>query len=91
MAYGVVHHFPEGTKEQYSASIVARLNGGAPPTGSDGRGSCYVEFGEGLVGRVDVDFLSGPQPTGTFTEPSPAVVAEKKEFGASRRARWFGR
>jgi sulfide:quinone oxidoreductase len=83
--------FAEGAARVVAASIVARLSGGAPPAGYDGRGSCYVEFGEGLVGRVDVDFLSGPHPTGTFTEPSPAVVAEKKEFGASRRARWFGR
>jgi sulfide:quinone oxidoreductase len=43
------------------------------------------------VGRVDVDFLSGPAPTGTFQEPSVALVAEKQEFGASRRARWFSR
>ena len=23
MAYGIVHHFPDGTKEQYDASIAA--------------------------------------------------------------------
>ncbi len=56
-----------------------------------GRGSCYIEFGAGQIGRVDVDFLSGPSPTGTFQEPSSDLVAEKKQFGASRRARWFGR
>jgi len=39
---------------------------------------------------VDVDFLSGPEPTGTFQTPSTALVAEKKHFGASRAARWFG-
>ena len=83
--------FAEGAARVVAASIVARLEGGERPAGYDGRGSCYVEFGAGLVGRVDVDFLSGPKPTGTFTEPSEAVVAEKKEFGASRRARWFGR
>ena len=53
-------------------------------------GSCYIEFGGGRVGRVDVDFLSGPKPTGTFHEPSQALVAEKQHFGSSRRARWFG-
>ena len=57
----------------------------------DGRGSCYIEFGAGRVGRVDVDFLSGPSPTGTFQEPSRELVAEKTHFGASRRARWFNR
>ena len=40
--------------------------------------------------RVDVDFLSGPSPTGTFQAPSEALTAEKVEFGTSRAARWFG-
>ena len=48
------------------------------------------EFGGDLVGRVDVDFLSGPKPTGTFQEPSEALVAEKALFGSSRLQRWFG-
>jgi sulfide:quinone oxidoreductase len=42
------------------------------------------------VGRVDVDFLSGPKPTGVFQEPSDMLVREKEHFGSSRRARWFG-
>jgi sulfide:quinone oxidoreductase len=49
-----------------------------------------VEFGQHQVGRVDVDFLSGPKPTSTFQEPSEALVAEKGAFGSSRIARWFG-
>ena len=64
--------------------------GGGDAEGYDGRGSCYIEFGAGSVGRVDVDFFSGPKPTGTFQEPSRALVAEKGIFGSSRRARWFG-
>jgi hypothetical protein len=31
-----------------------------------GRGTCYIEFGEGRIGSVDIDFLSGPTKTGTF-------------------------
>ncbi|MSO41509.1 MAG: NAD(P)/FAD-dependent oxidoreductase, partial [Solirubrobacterales bacterium] len=56
-----------------------------------GLGSCYIEFGGGRVGRVDVDFLSGPKPTGAFQEPSSELVEEKKHFASSRRARWFDR
>jgi len=67
------------------------LRGGEQPGAYDGLGSCYIEFGGGRVGRVDVDFLSGPTPTGTFQKPSGALVAEKEHFGSSRRARWFGR
>ena len=49
-----------------------------------------MEFGQGRVGRVNVDFLSGPHPTGSLDEPSAEYAAEKVEFGSSRRARWFG-
>lgn len=82
--------FAEGAARIVARSLIARLHHGEEPVGYDGRGSCYIEFGSGDVGRVDVDFLSGPKPTGTFQAPSAALVAEKKHFGASRRARWFG-
>jgi sulfide:quinone oxidoreductase len=39
---------------------------------------------------VDVDFFSGPKPSGTLEEPSDALVTEKAYFGSSRRERWFG-
>jgi sulfide:quinone oxidoreductase len=83
--------FSEGAARVVAASLLAQLRGDEQSAGFDGRGSCYVEFGAGRVGRVDVDFLSGPKPTGTFQEPSLELVAEKKHFGASRRARWFNR
>ncbi len=83
--------FSEGAARVVAMSIVAHLQGGEQSAAYDGRGACYVEFGAGRVGRVDVDFLSGPKPTGTFQEPSGDLVAEKQQFGASRRARWFNR
>ena len=83
--------FSEGAARVVAASLIARFQGGEQPEAYDGRGACYVEFGAGRVGRVDVDFLSGPKPTGTFKQPSADLVAEKKHFGASRRARWFNR
>lgn len=82
--------FSEGAARAVAAAIVAKRTGSAPPAGFDGRGSCYIEFGAGRVGRVDIDFLSGPKPTGTLQEPSAELVAGKREFGTSRRARWFG-
>lgn len=83
--------FAEGAARVVAVSLIARVQGGDPPKPYDGRGSCFIEFGGGRVGRVEVDFLSGPKPTGSFQEPSEALVAEKKRFGASRAARWFGR
>jgi sulfide:quinone oxidoreductase len=82
--------FAEGAARVVAASLIAGLRGAEPPQPYDGRGSCYIEFGAGRVGRVDVDFLSGPKPSGAFQEPSGALVAEKQRFGSSRRARWFG-
>ena len=82
--------FAEGAARVVAEEIVALRRGGGQPDGYAGKGSCYIEFGAGRVGRVDVDFLSGPTPTGTFQEPSNALRAEKTHFGSSRRARWFG-
>ena len=81
--------FAEGAARVVAAEVIAELRGEADPAGYDGLGSCYIEFGEGRVGRVDVDFLSGPKPTGAFQAPSATLVAEKQDFGASRRSRWF--
>jgi sulfide:quinone oxidoreductase len=83
--------FAEGAARVVAESLIAQIQRGEQPGEYDGLGSCYIEFGGGRVGRVDVDFLSGPKPTGTFHEPSEALVAEKQHFGSSRRARWFGR
>lgn len=83
--------FSERQARVVAKAIAAQLRGDEPSAGYDGRGSCYIEFGAGRVGRVDVEFLSGPKPTGTFREPSAELVEEKRQFGASRRARWFNR
>ena len=83
--------FAEGSAQIVAAAIISQLRGGPPPDAYRGRGSCYVEFGHGQVGRVDVDFLSGPKPTGTFQQPSAGLVEEKTHFGVSRLQRWFGR
>jgi sulfide:quinone oxidoreductase len=82
--------FAEGAARVVANELIAKLRGDEGPEGYGGKGSCYIEFGAGRVGRVDVDFFSGPKPTGTYRAPSTELVAEKQQFGASRRARWFG-
>ena len=82
--------FAEGAARIVAQALVAELAGGDEPPGYSGAGACYVEFGAGRVGRVDVDFFSGPSPTGTYAEASVELAAEKGQFGSSRRARWFG-
>ena len=82
--------FSEGAARVVAAEIIAGIEKGEQPPGYDGRGFCYIEFGAGRVGSVEVQFLSGQPPRGTYYGASVALAAEKKEFGASRRARWFG-
>ncbi|HXS33326.1 MAG TPA: FAD-dependent oxidoreductase [Solirubrobacterales bacterium] len=82
--------FAEGAARIVAQTLIAKLRGGEPPGPHLGRGTCYIEFGSGQVGSVDIDFLSGPNRTGTFNAPSADRVTEKERFGSSRRARWFG-
>jgi len=83
--------FSEGAARVVADQLVARIRGASEPPGYDGTGSCWIEFGDREVARVDVDFFSTPgHPTGTFTAPSGRTAAEKAEFATSRRARWFG-
>jgi sulfide:quinone oxidoreductase len=82
--------FAESAARIVAAELIAQFKGGELPAAYKGDGTCYVEFGGERVGRVEVDFLSGPSPVGSYTDASVALAAEKKMFGASRRARWFG-
>ena len=82
--------FAEGAAKIVAQHLIAEIAGGEQPGPYPGKGSCYIEFGRGRVGRVDIDFLSGPNKTGKLIPPSTELVAEKEEFGSSRTARWFG-
>ncbi|MDP4131899.1 MAG: FAD/NAD(P)-binding oxidoreductase [Bacteroidota bacterium] len=82
--------FAEGAAKIAAASIIAAFHGKENTTAYTGAGSCYIEFGKGEVGRVDVDFFSGPKPVGIHQDASAALMADKEYFGSSRKARWFG-
>lgn len=83
--------FAEGAARIVAQHLLAQVAGGAAPARHLGQGTCYIEFGKGQIGSVDIDFLSGPERTGTFNPPSAEQMALKEQFGATRRARWFGR
>ena len=83
--------FAEGAARAVARTLIARLRNEEVPVTHGGTGSCYIEFGAGRIGRVDIDFFSNPAgPTGVYHEPSTALRADKENFGSSRRARWFG-
>ena len=82
--------FAEGAARAVASGLIARLRGDGLGREYDGFGTCYIEFGAGRIGKVQVDFFSGPKPVGTYYEPSVDLRADKQHFGSSRRARWFG-
>jgi sulfide:quinone oxidoreductase len=81
--------FAEGAAKVAAASIIAEFENGRQPSPYQGNGTCYIEFGNGKVGKVNVDFFSGPAPFGTYTEATEELVADKEYFGSSRTERWF--
>ena len=82
--------FAEAAARVVADDIAATIAGAEPPAPFEGSGVCYAEFGGGLVSKVEVSFLRGDTPAAQRYDPSPEYAAEKEEFGAVRRARWFG-
>jgi sulfide:quinone oxidoreductase len=83
--------FAEGQAVVAADHIAAKIRNVASSSAYDGRGICYMEFGNGQVGLVDVTFLSGQPPAGTLHGPSTDLMARKREFGTERIQRWFAR
>lgn len=85
--------YAEDAAGTVAAHIAAQLHGTPFTAKYSGRGGvCYIEFGDGRVGKVDADFLSGSKPTAPpFIGPSTDLADEKAEFAVTRRHRWFGR
>ena len=82
--------FSESAGRAVAEHLIVRLREAGTAKPYDGAGSCFIEFGNHKVGRVDVDFLTGPSVVAPFTEASLHGAEEKKQFAASRRRLWFG-
>jgi sulfide:quinone oxidoreductase len=82
--------FAESAARAVAEHLTVRLRESGSARPYDGAGSCFIEFGENKVGRVDVDFLSGPSVTAPYSVASLQGAEEKKDFAASRRRFWFG-
>jgi sulfide:quinone oxidoreductase len=80
--------FAESAARAVADEIAASIRGGRPRP-YDGTGLCFVEMGDGQVGRVDVHFRADGRPTAPMLGPGAEYAAEKAQFGAIRRARWF--
>jgi sulfide:quinone oxidoreductase len=82
--------FAESAALVVADDIAAAISGAEPPAPFEASGVCYAEFGAGLVSKVEVNFLKGEGPEAQRYDPSREYALEKEEFGAARRARWFG-
>jgi sulfide:quinone oxidoreductase len=83
--------FAESAALVVADEIAAAVSDAEPPPPFEASGICYAEFGAGLVGKVEVSFLRGEGPEAERYDPSREYALEKQQFGATRRARWFGR
>jgi sulfide:quinone oxidoreductase len=81
--------FAEAAAAVVADDIAARLRGGELEHPYEGAGNCFIEFGVGMVGKVEANFLGGPAPTAQLVGPSRELAAEKDAFAATRRERWF--
>jgi sulfide:quinone oxidoreductase len=81
--------FAESAARAVAEHLTVRLRESGTAKPYDGAGACFIEFGEHKVGRVDVDFLTGPAVKAPYTEATLQGMEEKKAFAAERRTFWF--
>jgi sulfide:quinone oxidoreductase len=81
--------FAESAARVVAEGIIAKLHGGGDVSAYDGTGTCYLEFGDGTVAKVEANFLGGVTATAPFIGPTREFAAEKAQFAATRRRRWF--
>jgi sulfide:quinone oxidoreductase len=82
--------FAEAGARVVADDIAARLRGDTLPQPYEGAGTCYLEFGGGMVGVVEASFFGGPTPTARLVGPSRELAADKVAFAETRQKRWFG-
>jgi sulfide:quinone oxidoreductase len=81
--------FAEAAARVVADDILARLRGSTLQQPYEGAGTCYIEFGGGMVGMVEANFFGGPAPTARLVGPSRQLAADKVAFAETRRKRWF--
>ena len=83
-------NFAEGQGAVVVDGIAARIGQTTEKPSYDGRGVCYVAFGPNRAARLDVTFVSGVRPFGSFDAATEAISREKDAYAASRLRRWLG-
>jgi len=70
-------------------NIASQLLGNEAKTLFEGRGMCFVEIGRGMASLAQGEFLSDPAPRIMLASPTAEALEMKRDFEASRLAKWF--
>lgn len=81
--------FADRAARAVADEIAYRIQGTGSPARFDGVGACFLEFGGGMVAKIEANFLGGPTPNVRFVEPSKEFRADKEAFASTRLTRWF--
>jgi sulfide:quinone oxidoreductase len=80
--------FAEAHGRVAARNIIAELQGGAGAE-FDGRGYCFMEFGDGSAAYVEGDFFAEPEPDVQMSEPDEATFKAKQDFERERLDAWL--
>jgi sulfide:quinone oxidoreductase len=83
--------FADRAARAVADDIAHRVRGTGSRGHFDGVGQCYLELGDGAVGKIDANFLGGPSPQVRFLGPSKEYRPDKLAFASTRLERWFKR
>jgi sulfide:quinone oxidoreductase len=73
-----------------AANLAASLDAGGARAEFEGKGTCYIETGEGKAIPAAGDFYASPQPRFDFAPASQGGLVDKQRFEADRLDDWFG-
>lgn len=80
----------EGEGLVVGRNIAHRIRGEPETAAFDGRGTCWIELGEGHAVEGSGDFFATPHPVMAPGEPSAASLRAKERFVDDHLRAWFG-
>lgn len=80
----------ENGAEVVVSDILSKIKGEESTLRYEGVGSCFVELGEGKVGKLNTNFLGKPEPEVSLEGPTVEFKQDKIRFEKDRIEKWFG-
>ncbi|MCH8289185.1 MAG: FAD-dependent oxidoreductase [Candidatus Marinimicrobia bacterium] len=80
----------ENGAEVVVSDILSKIKGEESTLRYEGIGTCFVELGEGMVGKLNTNFLGKPEPEVSLEGPTVEFKQDKIRFEKDRIEKWFG-